>query len=109
MGLKKSRRAIRLEPVSNPENGLDILVRIAAQLLPQTPDVHVEGAGADLGAVSPDLPQQGVARNDLTGVANQKGKQLIFLSSQHHASRIERRDRACEIDFQVRILVALGP
>ena len=43
-----------LEAVADAEDGLDVLVGVGAQLLAQAADVHVEGSGADLGAVAPN-------------------------------------------------------
>src|SRR5207248_5908760 len=45
VGLKKAGRTIRLEPVADPEDGLDVLVGVPAELLAETPYVHVQRAG----------------------------------------------------------------
>src|SRR5579871_1650565 len=68
----KSRRVERLKTVSDPEDRLDVLVRIHAQLFTQPPDVHVQGSRADLGAVTPDLHEQRFPRHDFGGVLHQQ-------------------------------------
>src|SRR5262249_31817883 len=70
--LEEPRRAIRLEPVSDPEKRLNVLVGISAQFLAQAADMDVQRTGPDLGSVSPDAHEQRVARNDLPGVLDQK-------------------------------------
>src|SRR5882724_8973555 len=80
VGLKKPGRAIGLKAVADAEDGLDVLIGVATQLFAEAADVYVESAGADLGAIAPDLHQQSFARNDLPGVLYQQGQQVVLLT-----------------------------
>src|ERR1035437_5959214 len=71
VGLKEPRGMERLEAVSDAENGLDVLIGIAAQFLAEPAHVDVECARADLGAVAPDLHQKRFARDDFARVLHQ--------------------------------------
>ena len=70
-GLEKTRGVEGLEAVADTEDGLDVLVGVAAELLAQTADVHVQRARADFGAVAPDLHEERFARDDLARVLHQ--------------------------------------
>src|SRR4051812_26088671 len=100
---------VRLKPVADPEDRFNILLAIAAQLFSQSADMHIQGAGANLCAVTPDSPQQSLAGNDLTGVLHQQRQELELLARQNNPSLIEQGRRACEIHFQMRILIPFGP
>src|SRR5260370_14816133 len=51
VGLKKPRRVIGLEPVTDAEDGFDILVGISTKLLPKAANVHIQSARPDVGPV----------------------------------------------------------
>ena len=50
----------------------DVLIGVPTQFLAQAPDVNIQRAGADFGAVSPYLQEQGIARDNLAGVPHQQ-------------------------------------
>src|SRR6266496_1964294 len=70
-GVEEPRRMEWLEPVPDTEDGLDVLVRISAQLLAKPADMNVERARADFGAVAPNPQKQRFARNDFACMLHQ--------------------------------------
>src|SRR5450432_4028169 len=54
--LKRSLGTEGLKPVADSENGLDVLIAVAAQFLAKPPYMHVQRAGTYLGTIPPDFP-----------------------------------------------------
>jgi hypothetical protein len=96
-----------LKAVPDAEDGLDVLLAILPEFLPQAANVHIQRARANLIAVTPDTHEQNLAGDDFAGVLHQEGKQLVFFPRQNEVMRVESRALAHEIHFQVRILVPI--
>src|SRR6185437_15436426 len=71
-----------IEAIALAANRLNMagILRIALELLPDPGDVHVDGAGGDVGAVLPNFAQQLLARDHAMAVINQIAQELqLFL------------------------------
>src|SRR5678816_4072042 len=77
-----------LKAVPDAEDGLDVLFAVLPEFLPQAANVHIQGARANLIAVTPDTHEQNLAGDDFAGVLHQEGKQLVFFPRQDEAMRL---------------------
>src|SRR3989442_1207843 len=107
-GRESLRQAKRLKSVTDAEDGLDVLLTILTEFLPQAANVHIERARANLVAITPDAHEQNLTGDDFTGVLHQQGKQFVLFPRQNKAMRIESRVLSDEIHFQVRILLPIS-
>src|SRR5690242_10378115 len=103
--LLKSRRVKWLEAVSNPEDRLDVLVRVLTQFLTQPPDVYIQGAGPDVGSVTPDLHEQRFPGNDFSGVLHEQRQQIVLLARQGQRTAVEHRQLLAKIQKQMLVVV----
>src|SRR5438309_1557996 len=76
--------ANRVEPVAASPDGHDFESKLAeaAELLPQPPDVDVDGFAVAQVVVTPYLLQQDLPREDAAGPPHQVGEEFPFLGGQ---------------------------
>jgi hypothetical protein len=103
--LEKPRRVVGLEAVPDAEDGLDVLIRIPAQLLAQAPNVYVERTRPNFGSIAPHPHEQRLAGYDFPCVLNQQGQQIVLLTGQSNALGIQYGKLLIEIDGKMFVAI----
>src|SRR5207302_391207 len=70
--MQRALGTIGLKTVADPKYRFNVLLAVAPELFPQAADVDIQRPRADLVIVTPDSPQQGIARNDLARILDQQ-------------------------------------
>src|SRR3984957_8622738 len=76
------RRAERLKPVADTEDGFYIYAAVLADLLAKPANVYVQRPRADLVVVAPDAKQQYLTLHHVAGILNQQLQKVVFLAGQ---------------------------